>query len=80
MPRMHHRKPLGLGEVLQPSFWVAGVQQRQAADASAMQDGASIGALHANAPSVVRFPCGGLVEPRGIEPLTFALRTRRSPS
>jgi len=22
----------------------------------------------------------GLVEPRGIEPLTFALRTRRSPS
>jgi excisionase family DNA binding protein len=25
-------------------------------------------------------PCPGLVEPRGIEPLTFALRTRRSPS
>ena len=23
---------------------------------------------------------GNLVEPRGIEPLTFALRTRRSPS
>ena len=22
---------------------------------------------------------GGMVEPRGIEPLTFALRTRRSP-
>ena len=25
-------------------------------------------------------PMRGLVEPRGIEPLTFALRTRRSPS
>ncbi len=38
------------------------------------------GAGHEKRPAITRRPLKSLVEMRGIEPLTFALRTRRSPS